>query len=198
MYKFCLPISVKAEIFLYLPLYSSNTELNLNPLSIRNKNSKSTDIFCSFLFRCGFVLFDISARNHICTRMINVAVCLRVPWRNVQPKVWNQARICARVFPSVSRVCARSQPKLMYRIFRYVSLSSGFNYKNRASLEHLPPLMPSPARVRPLIVVNWSPAYEPVKARQHWLISSHCWKTLRGRASCVLAICCQIYYSAGR
>jgi len=138
------------------------------------------------------------ARNHTCTRMINVAVCLRVPWRNVQPKVWNQARICARVFPSVSRVCVRSQPKLMYRIFRYVSLSSGFNYKNRASLEHLPPLMPSPVWVRPLIVVNWSLAYEPVKARQHWLISSHCWKTLRGSASCVLAICCQIYYSAGR
>jgi len=71
---------------------------------------------------------------------------------------------------TVSRIYARPQPKLMYRTFRYVSPSSGFNYKNRASLEHLPPLMPSPVRVRPLIVVNWSPAYEPVKARQHWLI----------------------------
>lgn len=29
--------------------------------------------------------------------------------------------------------------------------------------------MPSPVRIRPLIVASWSPGYEPVKARQHWL-----------------------------
>lgn len=63
------------------------------------------------------------------------------------------------------------------RLFRYVSRASlsrlGFNYKNRASTEHLPPLMPSPVRLRPLIVVSWSPGYEPVEARQHRLVSSH-------------------------
>lgn len=86
--------------------------------------------------------------------------------------------------------------------------------KNRVSLEHFtPPLMPSSAPVRPLIAARrTSGSYVPVKAvatahpvAQPALppslsFASSAWKLARAppwKASCVLAICCQIYYVAG-